>query len=103
MAKWADYCIAAKQMDTNNVRIVKVRVFPDLGDGLGSPEVWLRSQVVTALENNKTFVTTPPSRNEPGKVVRGEDVHVVEINGTKYIRTDRNQTTSDNLGNLPDF
>ncbi|MEM6843216.1 MAG: DUF3892 domain-containing protein [Bacteroidota bacterium] len=34
---------------------------------------------------------------------KGEDVHIVEVNGEQYIRTDSNSKESDNLENLPEF
>ena len=32
-----------------------------------------------------------------------EDVRIFNMDGTPYIRTDNNNTPSDNLGNLPEF
>jgi len=38
-----------------------------------------------------------------GEVARGADVGVITIDGEKYIRTERDKTQKDNLGQLPRF
>jgi hypothetical protein len=48
-----------------------------------------KEQLIERIKNGEKFV-----------VPSGEDVHLV---GEKYIRSDRNNTTDDNLGNLPSF
>ena len=101
MSKWADYCISAVRYNSTGNHIEKVQVCEDYGNTLGNFEEWLRSNVISALDNNKTFVTI--IKNEGGSCSIGTDVHVVNINGTKYIRTDNNKTTRDNLEDLPKF
>jgi hypothetical protein len=99
--KWADYCISAVRYNSERMHIVKVMVHVDNGDTMGSEREWLRSEVVNAIENRKTFVTITKSGD--GKWKKGEDVRVVTVSGPKYIRTDANSKASDNLGNLPEF
>lgn len=101
MAKWADYCISRVRYNSERTHIVKVEVAEDKGDSLGTTQEWLRGQVVSALERGKTFVTIV--KGNDGKWRRGQDVHIVTVNGVKYIRTDRNARASDNLENLPEF
>lgn len=101
MSKWADYCIAARRYNSDHTHIVKVRLYPDNGDALGSAQEWTRAQVVEALKRGTTFVTIVKGDN--GQWKRGEDVRRVTIGGADYIRTDNNNTAKDNLGNLPDF
>ena len=60
---------------------------------------WVVKQIET---NDKSFTTA--TRNSEGKWSHGEDVTVItSSNGYKYLRTDANNTTKDNLDNLPDF
>jgi hypothetical protein len=99
--KWADYCINAVRYDKDETFIEKVTVKEDEGDSLGPEEIKKREWVVDKIEDGYTFVTT--KKNNDGKWIKGEDVHVVKIKGKKYIRTDKNNTESDNLGNLPNF
>jgi hypothetical protein len=101
VSKWADYCISAVRYNSTGNHIEKVQVCEDYGKTLGNFEEWLRSNVISSLNNNKTFVTI--IMNEGGSCSRGVDVHGVNVDGTKYIRTDKDQTTQDNLGNLPRF
>lgn len=101
MDKWADYGISMVRYNDERTHIVKVQVREDKGDTLGSAEEWLRTQVVSALERGKTFVTILQSAD--GKWRKGQDVHIVIVKGVKYIRTDQNQKASDNLENLPEF
>ncbi len=101
MAKWADYGISRVGYNDQRTHIVKVELYEDKGDSLGSAEVWSRDQVVSAIGRGKTFVTI--LRASDGNWMKGQEVHTVTVNGTKYIRTDQNQQASDNLENLPEF
>ena len=99
--KWADYCISKVQYDFEHTHIIKVKVQLDNGDTLGPESEWMRTQVVNSLQNSKTFITISKAGDNQWR--KGEDVRVVTINGTKYLRTDANSKASDNLGNLPEF
>ncbi len=98
--KWADFLISAVQYDANKIHIKKVRVHEDKGDKVGNPpEEMPRGRVVENIENGNTFCTIIKS----GMWSKGEDVHVISMGSEKFIRTDKNQEKSDNLGNLPEF
>lgn len=101
MAKWADYCISEVRYNTEHTHIVKVKVYPDLGDTLGNITELTRLEVVNSIGQGKSFVTI--YRNSEGKFNKGEDVRIITVSGTKYIRTDANSKAADNLGNLPEF
>ncbi len=98
--KWADYCISKVHYNLEHTHIIKVKICPDNGDTLGATSEWMRTDVVNTIQNGKTFVTIVENGNNWKK---GEDVRIVTVNGTKYIRTDANSKASDNLGNLPEF
>jgi len=100
MVKWADYCISAVRYNSNGTHIEKVQVHEDQDSSIGSPQTWTRSQVIDALDKRYTFVTITKNGNTWNK---GADVHKVIVNNKKYIRTDKNQSASDNLGKLPRF
>ncbi|MCI0730563.1 MAG: DUF3892 domain-containing protein [Chloroflexi bacterium] len=101
MEKWADYCISKVRYNSERTHIVKVEVREDKGDSLGTASEWTRSQVVSAIDRGSTFATILLDANNKWR--KGQDVHTVTVNGVKYIRTDRNNKESDNLGNLPEF
>lgn len=101
MTKWADYCISAVRYNEDETHIVKVKVHADNGDTIGNSIEWKREKVVSEIKDGTTFVTI--FKNTDGKWEKGQDVHVVIVNGNKYIRTDKNSRATDNLENLPDF
>ena len=99
MEKWADYGISAVRFNGEGIYIDQVRVHKDKGNAMGDAEVWSREQVVSALESNYTFMTILNCNQ--GIWSEGQEVSIVQVNGNKYIRTDKDQTPSDNLDNLP--
>jgi len=101
MEEWTDYGISKVRYNEERTHIVKVKVHEDKGDSIGGAEEWLRNQVVSAIESGKTFVTI--LEGNEGKWRKGQDVHIIIVNGIKYIRTDKNRKASDNFENLPEF
>ena len=101
MAKWADYCISAVRYNPEHTHIVKARVYPDLGDKLGTSTEMARNDVVNAIERGNSFVTI--YKNPDSNWKKGEDVRIIIVVGLKYLRTDANSKAADNLGNLPEF
>jgi len=99
MEKWADYCISAVNYSEDPKHIKEAKVHQDEGDTIGPGKIWSRSQIVSSIESGHSFITI--LRSEDGKWKRGEDVHVIKVNGKKYIRTDKNEIEEDNLGDLP--
>ena len=104
MEKWANYGIAAKRMDETGHHIQKVLVY------LAPCSISSRA-MIGALPLDKSFIIRQVEKGETvvtlfgcdGHWQKGSDVHVVEIGGAKYLRTDGNAIAEDNLGNLPDF
>lgn len=101
MAKWADYGISAVNFNTAHTHIDRVKVHVDNGESIAQPSVWLRTDVINALENGKTFVTI--LKNTEGNWVKGQPVYIIHVNGVKYIKTVDNGKAVDNLDNLPEF
>jgi hypothetical protein len=101
MEKWADYGISKVRYNDEETYIVKVKVLEDEGDAFSLAEEWTRSKVVSAIERGKTFVTILRGANNKWK--KGQEIHIITVNGIKYIRTDQNRKASDNLENLPKF
>jgi len=99
MAKWADYVIVEVRKDEGIID--KVKAFRDFGNELKDKKIFSKEQIIKKIEGGYSFCTA--TKNQNGKYQRGEDVHVVEVDGEKYIRTDRNDKPADNLGNLPEF
>jgi hypothetical protein len=100
-SKWADYLISKVRYDSDETEIIKVKSHEDKGDKVGSSFEETRDEVVENLNEGTSYCTI--FKNDEGKWEKGEDVHPVTVEGETYIRTDRNQTAEDNLGNLPTF
>ena len=89
----------------SRIVLVRVREFSEKGQ-LKETTTHSRQTVVEGIENGHTFVTLTEKPAEPGKPTtlnEGPDVIVVEIGGEKFIKTIRNETEDDNLGELPEF
>ncbi len=96
----ADYVITGKKMNDARTRIVAAEVRQDQGEDHGKPEMWGRGQVITAIEYGKSFLT---ARKSPMSWTRGWKIHIVVVDGQKFIRTDGNAVKADHLGELPDL
>jgi hypothetical protein len=101
LAKWADYCISEVRFNAKHTHIDRVRRHPDNGDSLGSASEIARQTVVDDLADGKTYITI--FKDDDGKWKRGKTVFTVKINGVEYIKTVADQTTKDNLDELPEF
>lgn len=99
--KLADYYITEVRYNAEHSHIVRVKLHPDNSGYVGTQYEWARVEVVNALQNGQTFITIV--KNGDNQWRKGEDVRVITVNATKYIRTDANSKASDNLGNLPEF
>ncbi len=101
MAKWADYLISAVRFNAAETHIDKVRTHADNDSSIGSAVDIERSTVVSRIEAGNTFETI--YKDTDGKWKRGKRVKIVVINGVKYIKTYADNTTRDNLDDLPRF
>lgn len=98
MTNWGDYAITAVDMSSKKGRISRVRVYEVGEKKLRNSEVLIRSRAVDLVKDNDV---TTALKKDNGNWRVGEDVHVVVASGMEYIRTDRNNTAADNLGELP--
>lgn len=99
MEKWAVYLISSVTLNTRKTHIENVVAHPDNGTTVGAGTTWSRAQVVAAIERGTTFATI--YKTAEGKWTFGAQVEIVVVHGEKFIRTDRDATTADNLGSLP--
>lgn len=98
--KWADYIITAVRYNFQRTHIESVRVSADLITSLGDAQTYPRETIVNSLIQGTTFATAILVN---GKYQYGAHIEIIRVNGINYIRTDRNATGKDNLGNLPEF
>jgi len=98
--KWADFLISAVEYTESPHHISRVAMRLDRGDKVGSPAEMSRSAVMAWIDAGYS-VTTIYAKDK--KWNKGADVRIVTREGKRYIRTDADNTTEDNLGNLPSF
>ena len=93
-----DWAISQVQKDADG-DIQHVRAHQVFAGMLGdAPLAISRQNIIKMIQDEGKSVVTV--REHQGQWVQGEDVHVTSKN---YIRTDPNETESDNLGDLPEF
>lgn len=100
VSKWADYVITAVSYDTDKKHIVEVNVFEDDGGTLIKEKKIPRKEIVDLLNEDKNIITAYKGENGYSK---GDNVGIIEVRGTKFIRTDGDNIEGDNLGELPEF
>ena len=101
MAKWADFGISAVRYSGNKTGIEQVMVHEDKDTTIGSGVEKTRNQVITGMKGGQTYVTI--LKGDGDKWKKGQDVHIIVVDGEEFIRTDANKRKSDNLENLPEF
>lgn len=99
MARWANYLVSAVQRTTDG-DIARVVVHIDEGDTVGTGKIYDATVVISLIEKGSTFCTIVWNYNTGGWN-RGALIDTVERNGWIYLRTIRDKTRRDNLGNLP--
>ena len=101
MEKWADYLISAVRYDDDHTHITHLKRHADDGETVGKGESIKRLSIVTSIDSGNTYCTITKSSND--KWQKGDDIHIFKVNKEKYLRTDGNSNTGDNLGSLPEY
>lgn len=101
MSGWGDYAITAVRYNDDETRIQQVKRKEVKPDVLTNTETVSRSTVVSAVDSGTEYTTA--IKNDNGKWDLGDPIHVLEVGGEKFIRTDQSNTSEDNLEGLPTF
>lgn len=99
-----DFYVKAVHYSTNykgNQVIFSAKVCPNSNGYFGAERIWSRMEIINAIENQRKNFKTVYKRN--GTYYIGYDVLVIDVDGEKYIRTDSNRKTIDNLGEIEEF
>lgn len=88
--------IVAVRYDSSKSQITQVKCYFN-----GMEIIKTKQDIVADIDIMGYLYITAYRAN--GKWWKGADVHVVSVDGIKYIRTDRNTKKEDNLGNLQEF
>lgn len=100
VSKWADFLISKVGYNDEHTHIIKVETREDKGEKAGSPYEETRQAVISNIKKGKTYCTIIKKET---KWHKGAIVEIIKVNNKDYIRTDKNKTESDNLGELPEF
>ncbi len=106
ISKWADYVITAVRYDHGGDRgsskLAAVEVRMDLGGRLGFAQLWTRQHILEAIhQDHETFATALPAGEDAWR--RGAHLQIIRIHGIDYLRVDRAEIPSDDLGRTPAF
>lgn len=84
-------------------KIECVKAFLRTVDGLVNPLMYDRNAVVQSIDNDDKWYTCVLKEKRGGRNIwtLKAEIHVVEADGEKFIRTDGNKMKADNLGELP--
>jgi hypothetical protein len=99
--KWAYYLISAVRYDGTGERIERVLVHEYWLHVIVGGAAWPRRNIRMALERASEVCTIRKASD--GSWLRGEDVHLVEVDGATYLRTDDEPVARDDLGDLRTF
>jgi len=102
MSGWGDYAITAVRYNNDDTRIKQVKRKEVEPDVLTNTKTVDRSAVVAGIESGDNYTTAIWNEDSENWSL-GDEIHVLEVNGEKFIRTDQSNTEEDNLGGLPTF
>ena len=91
------YWVSAVRYNAQETHIEYVR---EHCETIGAGTATVRATVISRINCGASYATVYA---KDGKWTVGEDIRVVPVGGTEYLRTDGNTKAADNLGNLPRF
>ena len=97
-----EYWVSHVKIEDNHIQ--QVKAFLNTIEGLKNPNLYNREEIIKLIdEKDDEWYTCVLKDKITGKRVwtKGAQIHTLEIDGKKYIRSDENKTESDNLGELP--
>lgn len=103
--RWAHYAVDRVRQGLHPTHIEAIRIREVLSDGSVSATTSgvSRTWAIQQIEAGYVFKTITETYPGSGRWDIGALVQVEIVHGVKYLRTVRNGTPKDNLGNLPSF
>jgi hypothetical protein len=92
-----DYAISCVTYDKHDRNIASVGVRP-YSDFDAKPDEWTRAEVLKAMDAGKTFTTI--RLGTKGKYEDGALIHPLKVGSHRFISTNADETTADNLGSI---
>ena len=102
MDKWADYLVSAVKTSFDRKYIDSVECHSDFGCIVCENIVLSRTELIINMKKGCTYATV--FRTAIGKWRKGQEIHLININGEDFLRTDsKNTIASDNFDDVPEF
>jgi len=102
MDKWADYLISSVKTCSDQKRIDSVECHSDFGCVVCENIILSRTELISNIKKGCTYTTV--FRTAIGKWRKGQDIHIVTVDGEDFLRTDsKNTVASDNFDEVPEF
>lgn len=101
MQKWADYLISSIKTQPESPMVEKLMVHSDFGNMVRETVISSRSEVIANIKRGVTYTTV--FKTAMGKWRKGDDVHLVNVAGQEYLRTDRELVVKDQFNEVPEF
>ena len=102
MDKWADCLVSAVKTNSNQIFVDFFECHSDFGCIVCENVILSRTELISKIKNGCTCATV--FRTAIGKWRKGQDVHLVVVDGKEFIRTDlKNSVASDNFDDVPEF
>ncbi len=101
MQKWADYLISSVKSTTGSPIIDALEVHSDFGSMVCETSVIKRDAVIANIKRGVTYTTV--FRTAMGKWRKGDDVHLVTVEGKEYLRTDSDLVARDQFDDVPEL
>ncbi|MBT5200719.1 MAG: hypothetical protein HOM02_02560, partial [Thaumarchaeota archaeon] len=98
MDKWADYLISEVSYDSEHLISVAIR-HRDTDDGISKGQSVDRLTISSDIKNGLIYFTIHSGNNSWKK---GKQILTYSIDGTPYLRIDKNKVKLDFLGDLPE-
>ncbi len=95
--------VKEKTPDGNEIK--QVRALMNTVEGLKNPVNYNKSQITESIQKGDKWYTCILKEIKDTKNLwkKDSEVHIVELDGEKFIRIDENQEKQDNLGQIADY
>ncbi len=101
MDKWADYLVSGVRSNVGQTLVTVLQVHSDFGNIVSETLVISREDAIAKIKSGCRYSTV--FKTAIGKWRKGEDVHVVTVDGKDYLRTDTESIAADNFDEVPEF
>ena len=86
MVKWADFLVSKVKYNSKKSHIIMAQVHKDKHNKVGKPSKMSRETILKLIESKISFKTIHWEKASE-KWIEGRDIHVINVNGCKYLTT----------------